>query len=213
MRLAKLQPSLALSRGRASSMSTETPPLEDSLPPDEEASGIRTPLWASCTPEDMTLIPFEEPISAVKSATPGELADTYLAAARNGTYEVSCRVYELLGDLLNLHLTAEDRSSPFGPILSWSDGRRTAIPTDFSAIKETIAAAGQQASNPVLRARLNDVAWVLDRKRWQSALSAIDAYCEVVRQVRARLRTHCGSQNVMVAAMQIAEKKACAHRS
>ena len=31
--------------------------------------------------------------------------------------------------------------------------------------------------------------------------------------VSARLRTHCGSQNVMVAAMQIAEKKACAHRS
>ena len=28
-----------------------------------------------------------------------------------------------------------------------------------------------------------------------------------------RLRTHCGSQNLMVAAMQIAEKKACAHRS
>ena len=165
-------------------MSSETPPLEDSLPPDEEASGIRTPLWASCTPEDTALISFEEPISAVKSATPGELADTYLAAARNGNHEVSCRVYELLGDLLNLHLTAEDRSSPFGPIFSWSDGRRTAIPTDFSAIKETIAVAGQQASNPVLRARLNDIAWVLDRKRWQSALSAIDAYCEVVRQVR-----------------------------
>ena len=28
-----------------------------------------------------------------------------------------------------------------------------------------------------------------------------------------RLRTHCGSQNVRVAAIQIAEKKACAHRS
>ena len=66
----------------------------------------------------------------------------------------------------------------------------TAIPTDFRGeLLEVVAWMAERATNPVLRARLCDMCWLLDRKRAALAVLAISSYVEVVRLVDQKLLT------------------------
>jgi hypothetical protein len=80
-----------------------------------------------------------------------------------------------------MHFKPEDFNEPFGPIYVCADGARTAIPSDFRGHIHILETMAQVASNVVLRARLCDVIWLLDRKRVWSGLTAITAYEELIR--------------------------------
>lgn len=53
---------------------------------------------------------------------------------------------------------------PFGPLMEWAGGSRTAIPSDFRKHVDVLADLPLPTSNPVLRALLCDVCWLLCRK-------------------------------------------------
>jgi len=61
-------------------------------------------------------------------------------------------------------------------MLAMADGRRSAIPVDFrDGHIDLLADMAMRAANPVLRARLADVAWLLDRRRGKLGGIAITA--------------------------------------
>ncbi|MBV8829036.1 MAG: hypothetical protein JO108_07365 [Acidobacteriaceae bacterium] len=59
--------------------------------------------------------------------------------------------------------------------------RRSCVPSDFQETVELLQLLAEQARNPVLRARLADLCWLLDRKKARLASLAISAYVEVVQ--------------------------------
>jgi hypothetical protein len=67
-----------------------------------------------------------------------------------------------------MHLKAREREEPFGPLMSSCD-RRTAIPADFRGEPvKLLADMAARSVNPLLKARLADMCWLLDRKRGRS---------------------------------------------
>jgi hypothetical protein len=66
----------------------------------------------------------------------------------------------------------------------FADGRRSAVLSDFRGeATEVLAEMAALAKHPVLRARLADTSWLLDRKKGQLAATAAEAYVEIVRKV------------------------------
>jgi len=81
-----------------------------------------------------------------------------------------------------MHFKPQQRNEPFGPMVVFADGRRSAIPSDFRGHVDLLAAMAERATNPVLRARLSDVCWLLDQKRGKLALAALVAYTDIVQK-------------------------------
>jgi hypothetical protein len=78
----------------------------------------------------------------------------------------------------------QDRNEPFGAMAMWADGRRTAIPSDFrGAPVSVLATLAERARHPVLRARLADMSWLIDRKRTPLGIAAVVAYVDIIRKV------------------------------
>jgi hypothetical protein len=68
---------------------------------------------------------------------------------------------------MGMHLRAQEPNDPFGPMVTFTDGR-SAAPVDFHGEPvEVLAQMAARAKHPVLRARLADACWLPDRKRAQ----------------------------------------------
>ncbi len=94
------------------------------------------------------------------------------------------RVFSMLAAVTGMHLKAQEPNEPFGPMVVWAEGRRTAALGDFRGEPvEVLAQMAAGAENPVLQARLADVCWLLERKRAQLGITAISAYVEILKQV------------------------------
>ena len=94
------------------------------------------------------------------------------------------RVLTMLAALTGMHFRPKELNEPFGPMVTLGDGRRSAVPSDFQAHVGLLARIADQSTNPVLRGRLSDICWLLDRKRGRSATNAIAAYTDIVQKVR-----------------------------
>jgi hypothetical protein len=68
-----------------------------------------------------------------------------------------------------------------------ADGRRSAIASDFRGRVNVLAHMAGQAASPVLRARLCDVSWLLDRKRSGLGTRGVSSYVEIVQLVDQRI--------------------------
>ena len=96
----------------------------------------------------------------------------------------AARVFSMLAAVTGMHLKAQEPNEPFGPMVVWAEGHRSAAPGDFRGEPvEVLAQMAARAKHPVLRARLADVCWLLERKRAQLGMTAISAYVEIVKQV------------------------------
>jgi hypothetical protein len=145
--------------------------------------------WLRATAADLVDLDFEAPIADSRSPVGDELSDLYRRAAipaQSGieAYETpATRVFALLADVTGMHLQAHAREEPFGPFAIW-DGRRSAIPSDFRGgpVALLVEMAGR-AANPVLRARLADVCWLLERRRGALGAAAIGAYVDTIEAV------------------------------
>jgi len=84
-----------------------------------------------------------------------------------------------------MHFKPQDSDEPFGPMLVLADGRRSAIASDFRAHVSVLQTMASGASNPVLRARLSDLAWLLDRKQPAFGVEALKAYVDLVARIEA----------------------------
>lgn len=147
------------------------------------------PPWLRASVTDLDSLDFEAPIASAQSADSNELGDLYRAAVgstdANATPDTpSSRIFTMLAAVMGMHLRAQEPNEPFGAMIVFSDGRRTAAPSDFlGAPIDVLAQMAERAKHPVLKARLADVCWLLDRKRGPLGTMAIAAYVEIVKQV------------------------------
>ena len=144
--------------------------------------------WERCTPDDLAGIDIEALVQGLKSADPFELADAIFLEELQGNQLrqgqlVRARVFRLVYDLLMMQPNPHDWRTPFGPVMTLS-GCRSPITDDFAVVIDVITAIAERVNHPVLRARLCDVVWVLDRKRWDSGVAALEAYVATVELIR-----------------------------
>lgn len=94
------------------------------------------------------------------------------------------RVYTLLAIISDLHFRERDDAQPYGPNVSWSDGRRSPIPEDLS--DEQIALIWEllpSIQSPSLKGLLADLLWLEKRPSTRPHLkliaeTAMDSYIE-----------------------------------
>jgi hypothetical protein len=142
--------------------------------------------WLQATLDDIRDLDFESPIAECVSADCSDLSTLYREAAKlheklgDEAAAPAARVFAMLAAVTNFHFNPSDRVAPFGAMLVMEDGR-SAIPEDFrGAPVQTLAHAARRAANSVLRARLSDVCWLLERNRHDLGRAAVAAYVSVV---------------------------------
>jgi hypothetical protein len=146
------------------------------------------PAWLRATPEDVNGVDFEAPLAGTTTADCHELSVLYRAATQpsDGSADPvetgSSRVLTMLSSVTGMHFKPNERNEPFGPMVTFADGRRSAIPSDFRSHVQLLADLADRATNLVLRARLSDICWFLERKRGQLGLAAISAYVGIVEK-------------------------------
>lgn len=148
----------------------------------------RSPPWRFVTVEDLTNFALEQPIADSDAADCNELAVLYRAQAFPDEKvqppdSPKLRVFTLISAALNMYFKPEERNEPFGAFVTWADGRRSQIPSDLVPHIDVLAHIAQRVTNPVLKARLADICWILDRKRWQLGHAALSAYVNTVTSV------------------------------
>lgn len=152
------------------------------------AQDERSPPWQNVTPDDLANLALELPIAHTDAADCNELGGLYQAEAFPDQAveppdSPKLRVTTLIAAALNLHFKPDERNEPFGAMLTWADGRRSAIPSDFIQHVDVLAHIAERVTNPVLKTRLADLCWILDKKRWQMGHAALTGYAEVVKAV------------------------------
>jgi hypothetical protein len=146
---------------------------------------VVSPIWTRATPDDMRRVDFGSKIATSKSAEAFELSGSFEAAARlEANVETpEFRVYSMLSSACGMYFSADNLEKPFGPMADFGN-RRSADISDFSGgATDSLAVAAEAATHPVLKARLCDVVWLLDRKRGKFAAEAIAAYVAIVQEV------------------------------
>jgi hypothetical protein len=148
--------------------------------------------WVLATAADLGNQDFEAPIAGLVSAESYELSEAYrrtgqaAGAMAEGLETAETRLFVMLSAVTGMRLKAHEREEPFGPVLAMADGRRSAIPADFrEGHIDLLADLAMRASNTVLRARLADVAWLLDRRRGKLGGIAITAYVDTIEATEA----------------------------
>jgi len=140
--------------------------------------------WALASLDDADAFDFSLSQATATEASPFTLGSLYkdeLSSFSEGQHGSRARVLTMLAAALHMHDRLNLPKDPYGPMLEMGD-RRTAIPTDWKG--ESISALerlGERAANPVVRARLCDVAWFLQRSRLQSGHRAAAAYLATAR--------------------------------
>lgn len=145
---------------------------------------VEKPLWLQATLKDLEGAQLEQPIAECDSAECYELEQLYGKSAeelRKTPDSASlARVFAMISAALGMQFKPNNKNEPFGAMMI-AEGRRSAIPEDFRGAPVTVLAhAAENASNPVLRARLSDLCWLLERKRHQLGRTAIASYVAVV---------------------------------
>jgi hypothetical protein len=144
--------------------------------------------WLRATLDDVKCVDFEAPISGSDSADSDLLGEQFRAflnsQEQNGELPdtPAVRVATMLSAIAGMHFNPEQRNEPYGAMVIFADGRRSAVPEDFRARVDVLAYMADRATHPVLRTRLCDVCWLLDRKRGALAMLAISSCVEVVRK-------------------------------
>lgn len=146
--------------------------------------------WLRASISDLQDLDFEAPIAGSISADARELSDLFRKSIQpaDGTSEPpdspSTRVAILLSSMTGMYFKPEESNEPFGPMVVFADGRRSAIPSDFRAGHvDLLAELAGRAQHPVLRTRLADICWLLDRKRAALGTMALAGYAEIMAKV------------------------------
>lgn len=154
-----------------------------------ETAPPKPPFWLQATEADLAGLDIEAPIAGSTSPLCDALSDLYRRAAyphRAGEPPVetpATRIFAMLSAVTGMYLKPSERDEPYGPMMS-GGGRRTAIPADFrGAPVELLAKMAERSVSPVLKARLADLCWLLERRRGALAAAAIVAYVDTIEAV------------------------------
>jgi hypothetical protein len=168
-------------------MSLEEKPTETSADSINPAPQMAP--WARATLADLSGLDFEAPVAQSTSAESTELGDLFGTAARalvardQVADTPGARVFQMLAGTCGMLFKSEEPNQPFAAMAIFP-GRRSAIPSDFMGPPlEALAEMAARAKHPVLRARLGDLCWLLDRKKAILGGMAAAAYVEIVDKV------------------------------
>jgi hypothetical protein len=157
---------------------------------DSGDSASQKPPWARASIADLAGLDFEAPVAESQSADSTELGNLFRAAAgavgENGELPdtPSARVFNMLAAVAGMRFKPQEPNEPFGAMAIFADGRRSAHPSDFrGSPADALADMAVHAKHPVLRARLADTCWFLDRKKGLLAATAAEAYVQIVKKV------------------------------
>jgi hypothetical protein len=92
----------------------------------------------------------------------------------------------MLAVLTQMYPKPKDPKEPYGPMLVLTDGQHTPVPANYRGKVEELSALAGRATNHVLRARLADITWLLQRKRFECAHAALESYVAIVNQLDAQ---------------------------
>jgi len=160
----------------------------DSVAWDQRDTPAPVPPWLRATAEDVASIDFEAPLAGAVTAHCDELSELYRAATTpsDGSAQPAdtpeVRVFTMLSAITGMYFKPQEPNEPFGPMVVFPDGRRSAILSDFRSHAVVLADIAERANNPVLRARLSDVCWLLDRKQGKLAVAAVAAYRGIIQK-------------------------------
>ena len=141
------------------------------------------------TSDDLHDLDFEAPIRGVKTAECHVLSAKFKGRllTEDGKLarpvDAAERVFAMLYAITDFYFKPQDRHEPFGPAAIRADGRPSPAPPDFRGVLAVVAEIATRAKNPVLRARLADLCWLLDRKRASLGVLAVNAYIEIVEGI------------------------------
>lgn len=158
-----------------------------------------TPLSHEMTKGDLDAVNLDWPASGLNVSDCSELSSVYRKAseecARNGDSS-SSRAYAMIADVCGFYFRPDQLHSPYGPMIVHGN-RRSAIPEDFQGeLTEILSEIAVRAKSPVVRARFADVAWLLNKRRFDLGRAAIEAYAEIAREViGGNLKSHSDLRN------------------
>ncbi len=160
-----------------------------SEPAPGEVSG--TCPWLEAALEDLIGLDIDSPIASSAAADASELSDHYRNAfqalsSRDESEGPAARIWSILWAITGMYFKPVDLNEPFGPMLVLANGDRSAIPADFREHVDILETMARATSNVVLRTRLCDLTWLLDRKRVWAGVAAITEYADLVRAVECK---------------------------
>jgi hypothetical protein len=109
----------------------------DTEPKDNGVESANAPPWLCATVADLRDLDFESPIAGSTSANCQELSDRFRAATQAADKATqppdtpANRIFIMLSAITGMHFKPRERYEPFGPMVNFADGRRSAIPSDF----------------------------------------------------------------------------------
>lgn len=172
--------------------------VENSHPADaitEESEASRAiPHWKAARIADFENLDFESPIEGFTSVRCIDLRSALKSAAdfqiKLGDAGISAaRAFSMLAAIMSFHFDPERRNSPFGPMYQDAEGR-SAAPEDFRGEQlSALIYVAERAINPVLKSRLCDLCWLLNRSRRDLAASALNAYLQILSNIENGLMT------------------------
>ncbi|WP_448097650.1 DUF7380 domain-containing protein [Luteibacter yeojuensis] len=144
--------------------------------------------WTVATVGDADAFDFSFPPATLTEASAHAIGHVFaleLAALEgNERTGARARVLTTLASALEMHARLERPREPYGPQMEW-DNKRTAIPTDWADdAVEVLVTLGTRATNPVIKARLFDIAWLVERRRVQTGHDAAAACLDVATGLR-----------------------------
>jgi len=132
--------------------------------------------------ENLAATDLNAPIAELTRCDCHAMETAFIAAAKQAEAEGRSddhRAYTLISVLCSITLTPEDKAEPWRARITWADGNRSAIPSDFQGTQsQGLESVVTQIAYPALRARLADLVWSNDFKRGAAAAVAVEAYCE-----------------------------------
>ncbi|MET7242182.1 DUF4209 domain-containing protein [Methylobacterium sp. EM32] len=136
---------------------------------------------------DFKSFDYEAPLSRSKNVGYYHIRNLYqnakIEAEANGN-DVQARVYGLLCSICSFHFKPGDGGEPYGPMMTFDDGRRTLVPSDFRGDQAIVLGEiALMTKNPALRARLADIAWLCRRSDAAAKAAAISGLNESVALV------------------------------
>ena len=118
-------------------MSDPAPDQSESSEGNEDT--IPVPPWLRATMADLQDLDFEAPIANSKSADASDLSELFSASTQPADKKpeppdtAATRIAILLSSVTGMQFKPDENNEPFGAMIRWADGRRSAIPSDFGA--------------------------------------------------------------------------------
>jgi hypothetical protein len=148
--------------------------------------------WLKASLADFEGLDFDQVIAGSTAADSQELGDLYRIASRaaesggdGSNHPARTRAWDFISGAAGMYFKPEDPNEPFGPMLVLTDGSRSAAPADFRTHVDLLQTLASATTNVVLRARLSDLSWLLDREQPSYGVQAVKAYVELVQRIEA----------------------------